>query len=94
MMMVMLMMMMVVVVVVMMMHEICFVDKCQKWVRDKNWLRFWDIFPGHVQNDLKTIGYRLLRSGLIFFFFCKISKMGADKNLFTLLGNVSRSSAE
>ena len=58
---------------------------------EKIWLRFWDIFPGHVQNDLKTLGNRLLGSDLN---FLKNVKNGPGKKLVTLLGNFSGSGAE
>ena len=58
---------------------------------EKKCLRFWDILGGHVQNDLKTLGNRLLGSDLS---FLKNDKNGSGKKLITLLGDFSRSGAE
>ena len=40
--------------------------KMSKMGSEKNCLRFWDILEGQVQNDLKTLGNRLLALDLHF----------------------------
>ena len=49
---------------------------------EKIWLRFWDIFPENVQNDLKTLGNLFLGRDLN---FLKNVKIESGKKLFTLL---------
>ena len=66
-------------------------SKVSKMGPEKNWLRFWDIFPENVQNDLKTLGNRFLGRDLN---FLKNVKIDSGKNLFTLLGHFGMSGVE
>ena len=58
---------------------------------EKIWLRFWAIFLGQVQNDLKQFGNRLLGSDLNFLEKCQ---KWVRKELIRVLGNFSGSGAE
>ena len=69
-------------------------EKMTRMGLEKIWLRFWDIFPGHVQNDLKTLGRLCLGRDLNFLKNAKNLKNGSGKNLVTLLGHFGRSGAE